>query len=156
MIRRPPRSTLFPYTTLFRSRLHLRAGPWARGASVGQARRGGGFPRGSDAPGDVREPVPRAVGWADGEDRVLGAAYQRRPVPGVRDQLRAPRLPRPVVPAVAAVHVPLPRRRVLRGRLAGFRAAAPGALRVRIRNPGGPALGARRPAPDAEIGRAHV
>src|SRR2546430_13221312 len=25
MIRRPPRSTLFPYTTLFRSRLHLRA-----------------------------------------------------------------------------------------------------------------------------------
>src|SRR5215813_8547436 len=25
MIRRPPRSTLFPYTTLFRSRQHLRA-----------------------------------------------------------------------------------------------------------------------------------
>src|SRR3712207_7414231 len=25
MIRRPPRSTLFPYTTLFRSRCHLRA-----------------------------------------------------------------------------------------------------------------------------------
>src|SRR5258705_10250890 len=25
MIRRPPRSTLFPYTTLFRSRLHRRA-----------------------------------------------------------------------------------------------------------------------------------
>src|SRR2546427_6189304 len=24
MIRRPPRSTLFPYTTLFRSRVHLR------------------------------------------------------------------------------------------------------------------------------------
>src|SRR5437660_8056133 len=24
MIRRPPRSTLFPYTTLFRSRIHLR------------------------------------------------------------------------------------------------------------------------------------
>src|SRR3712207_7739119 len=30
MIRRPPRSTLFPYTTLFRSRLHARrAGPHA-------------------------------------------------------------------------------------------------------------------------------
>src|SRR5689334_23863061 len=27
MIRRPPRSTLFPYTTLFRSRGHLRASP---------------------------------------------------------------------------------------------------------------------------------
>src|SRR2546422_5627480 len=32
MIRRPPRSTLFPYTTLFRSRVHFReqaAGPGA-------------------------------------------------------------------------------------------------------------------------------
>src|SRR3712207_6948121 len=28
MIRRPPRSTLFPYTTLFRSDLLLRATPW--------------------------------------------------------------------------------------------------------------------------------
>src|SRR6266511_6481872 len=27
MIRRPPRSTLFPYTTLFRSRRHLRCPP---------------------------------------------------------------------------------------------------------------------------------
>src|SRR3712207_7035447 len=27
MIRRPPRSTLFPYTTLFRSAHHLRAAP---------------------------------------------------------------------------------------------------------------------------------
>src|SRR2546430_13649019 len=27
MIRRPPRSTLFPYTTLFRSQLALRIGP---------------------------------------------------------------------------------------------------------------------------------
>src|SRR3712207_8196225 len=29
MIRRPPRSTLFPYTTLFRSRHRRRAGPHA-------------------------------------------------------------------------------------------------------------------------------
>src|SRR5437870_11031277 len=28
MIRRPPRSTLFPYTTLFRSRAHNLAGNW--------------------------------------------------------------------------------------------------------------------------------
>src|SRR2546430_8659172 len=27
MIRRPPRSTLFPYTTLFRSRVHVPVGP---------------------------------------------------------------------------------------------------------------------------------
>src|SRR5690554_7600239 len=32
MIRRPPRSTLFPYTTLFRSR----ARSWRRGPSVGR------------------------------------------------------------------------------------------------------------------------
>src|SRR3712207_8130859 len=29
MIRRPPRSTLFPYTTLFRSDAHRQAGPYA-------------------------------------------------------------------------------------------------------------------------------
>src|SRR5258705_2240516 len=31
MIRRPPRSTLFPYTTLFRSRREARASPRSRG-----------------------------------------------------------------------------------------------------------------------------
>src|SRR5438105_9567611 len=31
MIRRPPRSTLFPYTTLFRSRQENRRGPQGRG-----------------------------------------------------------------------------------------------------------------------------
>src|SRR2546427_2974895 len=40
MIRRPPRSTLFPYTTLFRSLEHL--GQFARhgGAALAAARRG--------------------------------------------------------------------------------------------------------------------
>src|SRR5438874_9520195 len=38
MIRRPPRSTLFPYTTLFRSRF---AGqPWANGDAAGNVRHG--------------------------------------------------------------------------------------------------------------------
>src|SRR5215208_7439704 len=37
MIRRPPRSTLFPYTTLFRSR--PRAPPWTSPASVPAAAR---------------------------------------------------------------------------------------------------------------------
>src|SRR5258708_23510771 len=42
MIRRPPRSTLFPYTTLFRSPLarsavrHLRGAPGDRGLAVGR------------------------------------------------------------------------------------------------------------------------
>src|SRR2546422_4929461 len=40
MIRRPPRSTLFPYTTLFRSRMNGRARPWpaARTAVAGSGR----------------------------------------------------------------------------------------------------------------------
>src|SRR3712207_7322888 len=37
MIRRPPRSTLFPYTTLFRSRLRAAARP-RRGAQPGRGR----------------------------------------------------------------------------------------------------------------------
>src|SRR3712207_7502156 len=35
MIRRPPRSTLFPYTTLFRSRLRLRLRTDASGSAPG-------------------------------------------------------------------------------------------------------------------------
>src|SRR2546430_12730369 len=40
MIRRPPRSTLFPYTTLFRSRPAYREDRRAGGASRGDGRRG--------------------------------------------------------------------------------------------------------------------
>src|SRR3712207_7846239 len=38
MIRRPPRSTLFPYTTLFRSKIKNKqlGNPWFRGWSRGQ------------------------------------------------------------------------------------------------------------------------
>src|SRR2546425_5427611 len=46
MIRRPPRSTLFPYTTLFRSLARGRDGgrihPAGGGADAGRRRRGGG------------------------------------------------------------------------------------------------------------------
>src|SRR2546422_10894054 len=40
MIRRPPRSTLFPYTTLFRSRSPLSGGGRRRGALAGGPSRG--------------------------------------------------------------------------------------------------------------------
>src|SRR5258708_30894811 len=45
MIRRPPRSTLFPYTTLFRSIIHpddrsVMAEQWASSGSLGQPFRG--------------------------------------------------------------------------------------------------------------------
>src|SRR3712207_9455945 len=48
MIRRPPRSTLFPYTTLFRSRRGLPRRS-LRCAAEGPTRRGGG--RGATSPG---------------------------------------------------------------------------------------------------------
>src|SRR5207237_5596932 len=41
MLRRPPRSTLFPYTTLFRSRFCVVASPSAESATVTSRRRGG-------------------------------------------------------------------------------------------------------------------
>src|SRR3712207_8797067 len=44
MIRRPPRSTLFPYTTLFRSGMHLRADAPGISALVGRRRPDGGIP----------------------------------------------------------------------------------------------------------------
>src|SRR3712207_8089152 len=49
MIRRPPRSTLFPYTTLFRSR----APAAARGAGGGELARGHRGRRGGRRPGDA-------------------------------------------------------------------------------------------------------
>src|SRR3712207_7624682 len=53
MIRRPPRSTLFPYTTLFRSQRCARLG--AHGGGVG----GGLAPR--DPPRALRRPAHAAV-----------------------------------------------------------------------------------------------
>src|SRR2546430_11495484 len=68
MIRRPPRSTLFPYTTLFRSRRaalqsHLR--PPQGGARLG--RRGLALLAGAHARGGRGSALPRA---APGADRV--------------------------------------------------------------------------------------
>src|SRR3712207_7846230 len=60
MIRRPPRSTLFPYTTLFRSR-HLLVRHDARPAQL-------------TAPARARGGLPRAqAGARGGGDRRLGA-----------------------------------------------------------------------------------
>src|SRR3712207_7929127 len=64
MIRRPPRSTLFPYTTLFRSR-----SPGAvRGDGSGQP----GCRQGHDDPRGVRPPGP------DGDQAEAGAARADR------------------------------------------------------------------------------
>src|SRR2546422_5484406 len=61
MIRRPPRSTLFPYTTLFRSRRRC-DGPDAGPPRTGGSRRGGGWP------GRAR-PAGRATARRSGGDR---------------------------------------------------------------------------------------
>src|SRR2546430_12724025 len=55
MIRRPPRSTLFPYTTLFRSQ-HVGGNP-----AAGVRDRGGGWPQ------------VRVCGQSSGPGRTLGA-----------------------------------------------------------------------------------
>src|SRR2546423_10675092 len=73
MIRRPPRSTLFPYTTLFRSlgrdggRVQVAGGDGDIGAGRGQ--RAGGFPaQAGGAAGDDGAPP----GQADPGDDVVG------------------------------------------------------------------------------------
>src|SRR2546422_1287960 len=61
MIRRPPRSTLFPYTTLFRSRLVLPVEIHQQGAELGQdADRGG-----AAVHPDARSPLPRDFALED-------------------------------------------------------------------------------------------
>src|SRR2546426_3475424 len=72
MIRRPPRSTLFPYTTLFRSAgVRLRGRPRARAAG-GEAARRDVPPRAGDARRRAdrgrRAARPRRRGGRSGED----------------------------------------------------------------------------------------
>src|SRR3712207_7687404 len=64
MIRRPPRSTLFPYTTLFRSRVDLHVGDLE--AYVGDARLLGLPPRGLD----------EALGGVDPQRLALGRSEE--------------------------------------------------------------------------------
>src|SRR3712207_7528786 len=62
MIRRPPRSTLFPYTTLFRSFPRLPARLDAVGVVQGAARAGGAVPVVHPVGPDVRELPDRVHG----------------------------------------------------------------------------------------------
>src|SRR3712207_8582101 len=58
MIRRPPRSTLFPYTTLFRSLSHRRVAPAVEHAGAARARALRGAR--SDVHPQVRRALPRS------------------------------------------------------------------------------------------------
>src|SRR3712207_6892344 len=67
MIRRPPRSTLFPYTTLFRS----------RGGGVPGGERGGGGAHGGGLPGGAVHGAadPAAGGGADRKSTRLNSSH---------------------------------------------------------------------------------
>src|SRR5438132_14336402 len=75
MLRRPPRSTLFPYTTLFRSR-HVRL------FSLG--------PRGGDQGGRPERGARLVVEHAERRARVVILEVLLRPVAALRHRLRAP------------------------------------------------------------------
>src|SRR5256885_9844655 len=79
MIRRPPRSTLFPYTTLFRSLPAVeRAVPVAQGL-VHLARMGGGEPLdGADVDRLVSQEEQGPTGRTpDGEDKIILPGLRR-------------------------------------------------------------------------------
>ena len=79
---------------------------------------------GRDAPRDLSKSGGQSNGWGNREYSLLGTEYRRPEVPGLCHQLRASGLPRSLVPAVRPVHVPLPRRRLLRGRFPCRRTSA--------------------------------
>src|SRR3989442_8922384 len=71
MIRRPPRSTLFPYTTLFRSDLWhaVDAGPRGRAAAGARASGNGRSPHDAPARPDRGRAVPDRADPGDALDR---------------------------------------------------------------------------------------
>src|SRR3712207_7497616 len=76
MIRRPPRSTLFPYTTLFRSRpLHKRQEQGEREGRAEHGERRHRRPRPGGVRGDRRRPA-----------RLQGEGDQRRRDPAARSE----------------------------------------------------------------------
>src|SRR5437764_12882068 len=57
LIRRPPRSTLFPYTTLFRSLVHLSVAPGADEAGESRVRRGRVDERSEEHTSELQSPM---------------------------------------------------------------------------------------------------
>src|SRR2546430_1026037 len=106
----------------------------ARIRLLGPARSGVQLPDRRDALCDLSQPGRGALRRRDREGLLLGAQRRRPAVPDLRDQLRAPRLPRALVPPVQPLHVPLPRRRVLCRRFPRVRASGARALRVPLQD----------------------
>src|SRR5712691_13525234 len=105
MIRRPPRSTLFPYTTLFRSRpraeIHGQESPGAadrpQAAAVGRSRAAEGVRPGNFARHAAASPgeVIRASGFKnhDGKRRTVSVACRPPETLAPLDVARRPRVP---------------------------------------------------------------
>src|SRR5256885_8592786 len=71
MIRRPPRSTLFPYTTLFRSQIELLA-PFLAPTGKAHRERGDELPQAHVARGELGERAPAGRRQVGAEDRAGG------------------------------------------------------------------------------------
>src|SRR5438445_1050259 len=108
----------------------------ARIRLLGPARSGVQLPDRRDALCDLSPPGRGALRRRDREGLLLGAQHRRPAVPDLRDQLRAPRLPRPLVPPVQPLHVPLPRRRVLCRRFPRFRSSRARPVRISVQGRG--------------------
>ena len=88
------------------------------------------FPAGQTRLATYRNPVANS---SDGETANIPCWVRNvdgAEIPGFCHQLRASRVPGPLVPAVRPVHVPVPRRRVLFGRLARLRTSRARLVRV--------------------------
>src|SRR2546422_9670553 len=107
MIRRPPRSTLFPYTTLFRSPRIARARRWLQAFRVNAVRNArdghGGIPRGERLSKLVRVGND-TVGRSEGE--ALQRPGERAVGPGPDPRVRVPGLRMRSRPGIAQVDQP--------------------------------------------------
>src|SRR3712207_7729449 len=77
MIRRPPRSTLFPYTTLFRSRLAI-CGTKNAAMSISGTNKQRGRPKVGSTPVNLRLPpeiLKRVDDWADRKSTRLNSSH---------------------------------------------------------------------------------
>src|SRR5574340_1080441 len=165
MIRRPPRSTLFPYTTLFRS--------WPRHQSRDLSPNASGGLTPFSPPSELQE-IPVATREQSGllcfHSRWGGRTRTRAPAPAVVSGAGALRpglgLPRPAREEAGAAALRVPRRsgrrRIPRGRRLEHRrrrsTGDPLQLAAALREPGrplprrGPALGVQRPPVRARDG----
>src|SRR5256885_10853512 len=138
MIRRPPRSTLFPYTTLFRSRAAPLRGGSRGNRSPARDRRKARGGRGTDASTPRKPPGPPPPGWLRGAAAPPGTAPR---------SARAGRRPDPVL------RRPFPRQagRACAGALRPRRAGLPAARRGRAKR--APRATPACAPPAADIGR---